>query len=109
MVTIDTTDRTETRLVERLKLHFGDRLVDLLELPSAPYPGRAEGRYYVVVLQDEGYDRDRARRKALEVQRQFDLDTEYQYVTTVYVLSASEMENADTGVARVAQREGESV
>lgn len=109
MATVDTTDRTQTRLVDRLKRHFGDRLVDLVELPSNPYGDRGEGQYFVVILQDEGYDRDRARREALEVQHQFDLDTEYQYVTSVYVLSTSEMKEADTGIAQAARTEGVSV
>lgn len=109
MTSVDVPDRTQTRLADRLKRHFGDRLVRLLELPSTPYGDRGEGQYLAVVLRDEGYDPDDARREALQVQNQFDQDTEYRHVTTVYVLSESELNESNTGVARAARAEGISI
>lgn len=105
----DTTERTQTRLADRLKRHFGDRLVDLLELPSPPYGNRGEGQYLVAVLRDEDYDRDESRQEALQVQNQFDADTGYRHATTVYVLSASELTEATTELARAARKNGTSV
>jgi len=109
MAPTDTTKRTQTRLADRLKHHFGDRLVDLLELPSIPYGDRGEGQYLIAVLRDEGYDRDDARQEALQIQNQFDRDTGYRHVTTVYVLSASELTEATTELARAARKKGTSV
>jgi hypothetical protein len=109
MASIDTKSRTQTQLAERLKRHFGNRLVHLLKLASTPYGGRGEGQYLVVVLRDEGYDRDEARQEALQIQNQFGRDTEYRHVTTVYVLSESELKEANTGVAHAARVEGVSV
>jgi hypothetical protein len=109
MAPTDTTERTQTRLADRLKHHFGGRLVDLLELPSPPYEDRGKGQYLVAVLRDKGYDRDEARQEALQIQNQFERDTGYRHVTTVYVISASDVTEATTELARAARKKGTSV
>lgn len=96
------------RLAERLRQHYRDRLVQIFALNDDPYePENAdEALYLVAVLHDDGFDRFRETRRAVQIAEGVDYEYDYAFTSTVYVVSASDVAKGMSFPARAAQSSG---
>ncbi len=79
----------------------------IIEPAWRPYePSAPEELVLVSILKDDTYDRDAARREAIDTATDFEAAIDYLYPNTVFVISESEFEAGETGAARAARSGG---
>jgi hypothetical protein len=103
-----TRSRALDMLADRLRDQFGDALQALYVLPDNPYEPAGDDEWIVLaaVLDDSYHEQKDASRKASEVGGRFEKEVDWEYVSTVFTLSATEFEEGATEVARMAKNGG---
>lgn len=86
-------------------MRFGNRVAEIIELDDNPY--EPDGDLWVaLVLQDEGFDYDRADRLATGVGMDLSASMDFAHLCHVYVLSESQVAAGESAWARAAQAGG---
>jgi hypothetical protein len=95
-------------IADRLRDQFGEALRALYVLPDNPYEPTGDDEWLVLAaaLDDSDLSQEDASRQASEVGCAFEKEIDWRYVVTVFTMSATELENGDTEVARVARNGG---
>jgi hypothetical protein len=103
-----TRSRALDMIADRLRDQFGDALKALYVLPDNPYEPAGDDEWIVLaaVLDDSYQELNDASRQASQVGCAFEKEVDWQYVVTVFTMSATELENGAIEAARVAQSGG---
>lgn len=101
-----TRSRALDLIAGRLREEFGEALQALYVLPDNPYEPAGDDEWIVLaaVLADS-YHGD-ASRQASKIGCAFEEEVDWEYVVTVFTMSATELEDRDTEAARIAQSGG---
>jgi hypothetical protein len=100
-----TRSRALDMIANRLRDQFGDALQALYVLPDNPYEPAGDDEWIVLaaVLDNSYHEQKDASQQASEIGCEFEKEVDWQYVSTVFTLSATEFEESATAVARMAK------
>jgi hypothetical protein len=95
-------------LADRLRDQFGEALQSLYVLPDNPYEPAGDDEWIVLaaVLEDAYYNKHDSLTQAAQIGCAFEKEVDWRYVTTVFTLSDTDVEEGRTEVARIAKSGG---
>lgn len=93
-------------IADRLRDRFGEALQALYVLPDNPYEPRGDDEWLVLaaVLDDSYYGQNDASHEASQVGGSFEREVDWRYVATTFAMSATELEEGSTEVARMVKK-----